>query len=176
MNVENDQTPVSGTPDAIIKFLTAARNAGLNSIGYVYDLGNWAFTGFDAVLAAKQLAPYCDYIHLKTPCWTAKVIWSPPMIWIRACSIGRSSAAICRMTFNLLWNSQWLPTKTLPHKSNCFKKIFNSSESLGWAIMSSTIIAILLLITFIGFIVYILKGGNLMIGFSSWLFYGPWLD
>jgi hypothetical protein len=39
--------------------------------------------------------------------------------------------------------------------------------------MSSTIIAILLLITFIGFIVYILKGGNLMIGFSSWLFYGP---
>lgn len=31
--------------------------------------------------------------------------------------------------------------------------------------MSSTIIAILLLITFIGFIVYILKGGNLMIGF-----------
>ena len=65
MNVENDQTPVSGTPDAIIKFLTAARNAGLNSIGYVYDLGNWAFTGFDAVLAAKQLAPYCDYIHLK---------------------------------------------------------------------------------------------------------------
>lgn len=65
MNVENDQIPVSGTPDAIIKFLTAARNAGLNSIGYVYDLGNWAFTGFDAVLAAKQLAPYCDYIHLK---------------------------------------------------------------------------------------------------------------
>ena len=64
MNVENDQTPVSGTPDAIIKFLTAARNAGLNSIGYVYDLGNWAFTDFDAVLAAKQLAPYCDYIRL----------------------------------------------------------------------------------------------------------------
>lgn len=65
MNVENDQTPVSGTPDAIINFLTAARQAGLNSIGYVYDLGNWAFTGFDAVTAAKELAPFCDYIHLK---------------------------------------------------------------------------------------------------------------
>lgn len=65
MNVENDQTPISGTPDAIINFLNATKDAGLNSIGYVYDLGNWAFTGFDAVLAAKQLAPYCDYIHLK---------------------------------------------------------------------------------------------------------------
>ncbi|WP_102280850.1 sugar phosphate isomerase/epimerase family protein [[Lactobacillus] timonensis] len=65
MNVENDQTPVSGTPDAIYTFLEAAREAGLNSIGYVYDLGNWAFTGFDAVEAAKKLAPFCDYIHLK---------------------------------------------------------------------------------------------------------------
>lgn len=65
MNVENDQTPISGTPDAIYSFLSAARKAGLNSIGYVYDLGNWAFTGFDAILAAKKLAPFCDYIHLK---------------------------------------------------------------------------------------------------------------
>lgn len=65
LNVENDQTPVSGTPDAIINFLTAARKARLNSIGYVFDLGNWAFTGFDPITAAKQLAPFCDYIHLK---------------------------------------------------------------------------------------------------------------
>lgn len=65
LNVENDQTPTSGTPDAIAAFLTAARQSGFNSIGYVYDLGNWAFTGFDAIAAAKQLAPFCDYIHLK---------------------------------------------------------------------------------------------------------------
>ncbi|MCC4510802.1 sugar phosphate isomerase/epimerase [Limosilactobacillus reuteri] len=65
MNVENDQTPISGTPDAIYAFLTNARKAGLNSIGYVYDLGNWAFTGFNAIEAAKKLAPFCDYIHLK---------------------------------------------------------------------------------------------------------------
>ncbi|WP_251547768.1 sugar phosphate isomerase/epimerase family protein [Limosilactobacillus caecicola] len=65
MNVENDQTPVSGTPDAIMSFLKAARQSGLNSIGYVYDLGNWAFTGFNAIDAAKKLAPFCDYIHLK---------------------------------------------------------------------------------------------------------------
>lgn len=65
MNVENDQTPISGTPEAILNFLTATRQAGFNTIGYVYDLGNWAFTGFDAVTCAKQLVPFCDYIHLK---------------------------------------------------------------------------------------------------------------
>ncbi|WP_288488603.1 sugar phosphate isomerase/epimerase [uncultured Limosilactobacillus sp.] len=65
MNVENDQTPTSGTPEAITAFIEASRKAGLNSIGYVYDLGNWAFTGFDAIEAAKALSKYCDYIHLK---------------------------------------------------------------------------------------------------------------
>lgn len=65
MNVENDQTKVSGTVDAIKKFLTAAHAAGLTSIGYVYDLGNWAFTHGDATAAAKELAPFTHYIHLK---------------------------------------------------------------------------------------------------------------
>ncbi|GHP14439.1 hypothetical protein YK48G_18640 [Lentilactobacillus fungorum] len=65
MNVENDQTAVSGTVEAIKAFLTAAQAAGLSQLGYVYDLGNWAFTHGDAVLAAKQLAPFTHYIHLK---------------------------------------------------------------------------------------------------------------
>lgn len=65
MNVENDQTPVSGTVSAIKTFLDAAHKAGLNSLGYVYDLGNWAFTHGDADKAAKELAPYTHYIHLK---------------------------------------------------------------------------------------------------------------
>ncbi len=65
MNVENDQTAVSGTVEAIKTFLTAARKAGLNQIGYVYDLGNWAFTHGDATEAAKELAPFTHYIHLK---------------------------------------------------------------------------------------------------------------
>lgn len=65
MNVENDQTAISGTVTAIETFLTAAREVGINEIGYVYDLGNWAFTGGDAVEAAKKLGKYTHYIHLK---------------------------------------------------------------------------------------------------------------
>ncbi len=65
LNVENDQTQVSGTVVAIKTFLDAAYKAGLTGLGYVYDLGNWAFTGGDAVAAAKELAPYTHYIHLK---------------------------------------------------------------------------------------------------------------
>lgn len=65
MNVENDQTPVSGTVVAIKTFLDAAHKAGLDSLGYVYDLGNWAFTHGDAKKAAEELAPYTHYIHLK---------------------------------------------------------------------------------------------------------------
>lgn len=65
MNVENDQTPVSGTVNAIKTFLDAAYAAGLTQLGYVYDLGNWAFTHGDAIEAAKTLAPYTHYIHLK---------------------------------------------------------------------------------------------------------------
>ncbi|MDO4679724.1 MAG: sugar phosphate isomerase/epimerase [Aerococcus sp.] len=65
MNVENDQTQVSGTIKAIKNFLTVAHEAGLTSLGYVYDLGNWAFTHGDAKAAAKELAPFTHYIHLK---------------------------------------------------------------------------------------------------------------
>lgn len=40
MNVENDQTTVSGTVPAITAFLKAAQQATPANIGYVYDLGN----------------------------------------------------------------------------------------------------------------------------------------
>lgn len=65
MNVENDQTPVSGTVAAIQAFLKAAHQATSADIGYVYDLGNWAFTHGDATAAARALAPDTHYIHLK---------------------------------------------------------------------------------------------------------------
>lgn len=71
MNVENDQTAVSGTVSAIKTFLDAAHEAGLTSLGYVYDLGNWAFTHGDAIASAKALAPYTHYIHLKNTADTA---------------------------------------------------------------------------------------------------------
>ncbi|GAY72216.1 sugar phosphate isomerase/epimerase family protein [Lentilactobacillus kosonis] len=65
MNVENDQTKVSGTIDAIDKFLGAAYKLGLKQLGYVYDLGNWAFTHGDVNEAATRLSKYTHYIHLK---------------------------------------------------------------------------------------------------------------
>ena len=65
MNVENDQTPVSGTIPAIQRFLAAAHQATSAKIGYVYDLGNWAFTHGDATAAAQALAADTHYIHLK---------------------------------------------------------------------------------------------------------------
>lgn len=65
MNVENDQTPVSGTVAAIQTFLTAAHQATPANIGYVYDLGNWAFTHGDATASADALAADTHYIHLK---------------------------------------------------------------------------------------------------------------
>lgn len=65
MNVENDQTEASGNVAPIKAFLEAAGKVGFNQIGYVYDLGNWAFTGNDAIQSAKALAAYTNYIHLK---------------------------------------------------------------------------------------------------------------
>lgn len=64
MNVENDQTQVSGSVSALMSFLKAVKKVGLK-IGYVYDLGNWAFTNQNAEESADLLAPYTNYIHLK---------------------------------------------------------------------------------------------------------------
>lgn len=65
MNVENDQTPVSGTVKAIDAFLSTIRSEGFERIGYVYDLGNWAFTHGDAIASAEALSQFTNYIHLK---------------------------------------------------------------------------------------------------------------
>jgi len=63
-NIENDQTQTSGKMHAIEKFMTAAHAADL-AIGYVYDMGNWRYVGENELTAAKQLAPYVKYIHVK---------------------------------------------------------------------------------------------------------------
>lgn len=65
LNVENDQTAVSGTVPALKTFLEAVRQQTSANVGYVYDLGNWAFTHGDAQASAQALAPYTHYIHLK---------------------------------------------------------------------------------------------------------------
>ncbi|KRK58185.1 sugar phosphate isomerase/epimerase family protein [Fructilactobacillus fructivorans] len=64
LNVENDQTEVSGKIANIKHFLNQAKKNDL-PIKYVYDLGNWAFTHQSADYAADCLGSYTDYIHLK---------------------------------------------------------------------------------------------------------------
>lgn len=64
INIENDQTQTSGTIQAIATFMEAVKKAEL-AIGYVYDLGNWRFVGESEEAAAKQLAEYVRYIHVK---------------------------------------------------------------------------------------------------------------
>lgn len=64
VDIENDQTAVSGHIEKFLPFLTAAKDADL-PIGYVYDLGNWAYTQGDAVENAKKLTAFTDYIHFK---------------------------------------------------------------------------------------------------------------
>ncbi|QBO35135.1 sugar phosphate isomerase/epimerase [Periweissella cryptocerci] len=64
VNIENDQTKISGTLQPVEKFLKQAELAGVE-VGYVYDLGNWRFVGEDELQAARALAPYTQYIHVK---------------------------------------------------------------------------------------------------------------
>lgn len=65
MNVENDQTILSGTVKPIKDFLNKTYEVGYTNIGYVYDLGNWAFTRGNAIASADALHDATNYIHLK---------------------------------------------------------------------------------------------------------------
>lgn len=64
INIENDQTQVSGTLQAIETFMTNIEKAGVD-IGYVYDLGNWRYVGEDELQTAEALKEYVRYIHMK---------------------------------------------------------------------------------------------------------------
>lgn len=65
MNIENDQSRLSGTSKNILQFLNATRTARINNLDYVYDLRNWAFVGENASDAAASLHGFIDYVHLK---------------------------------------------------------------------------------------------------------------
>lgn len=64
VNIENDQTEVSGHIKPIKTFLEAAAANNVD-IKYVYDLGNWRYVKEDEFEAIKQLGQYVRYIHLK---------------------------------------------------------------------------------------------------------------
>jgi sugar phosphate isomerase/epimerase len=62
--VENDQTAHGGKLSTMVRFLAAAREAGL-PVGLTFDIGNWRWVGEDAQEAARLLAPYVRYVHCK---------------------------------------------------------------------------------------------------------------
>ena len=61
--VENDQTPDSKFAP-VQNFLHQACDAAL-PLDMIFDMGNWRWTGEDALHAAAQLSRYVSYIHVK---------------------------------------------------------------------------------------------------------------
>lgn len=64
LTIENDQTQSGGRIAAVEAVLALCRRNGL-PVGHTFDTGNWLYTGEDPFAAARALAPYADYIHLK---------------------------------------------------------------------------------------------------------------
>jgi len=62
--IENDQTEQGGDPARIAAFLAAGEQARLR-IGLTFDIGNWQWTGHDALQAAALLGPHVQYVHCK---------------------------------------------------------------------------------------------------------------
>ncbi|ORM63386.1 xylose isomerase [Pantoea rodasii] len=62
--VENDQTPDSKLAP-MLNFFHRACDAAL-PLDMTFDMGNWQWTGEDALQAAAQLSRYVSYIHVKT--------------------------------------------------------------------------------------------------------------
>lgn len=67
--IENDQTLEGGDPARLLCFFEQLAilqaHSPLYSIGMTFDIGNWLYTGHDALQAARQLALYVTYIHAK---------------------------------------------------------------------------------------------------------------
>lgn len=61
--VENDQTPASKLAP-MLQFFHRACDAAL-PLDMTFDMGNWLWTGEDALQAAAQLSRYVSYIHVK---------------------------------------------------------------------------------------------------------------
>lgn len=64
LTVENDQTLHGGNVKNLQRFYEDCREAGV-PIGMTFDIGNWNWTGEQAVQAAEALGDYVVYIHFK---------------------------------------------------------------------------------------------------------------
>lgn len=64
LTIENDQTAYGGCLQTIRIFFENAVKMGI-PVKMTFDIGNWIITGENPIEAAKQLADYVVYVHLK---------------------------------------------------------------------------------------------------------------
>lgn len=64
LNIENDQTASNSDTAKLTSFFKQFDERE-RKVGFVNDLGNWIFTGQEAVTATNALLPYTRFIHLK---------------------------------------------------------------------------------------------------------------
>ena len=90
--VENDQTPDSKlTP--MLHFFHHACDAAL-PLDMTFDMGNWRWTGEDALQAAAQLSRYVSYIHVKAAVPHGDT--SAPLRWMTPTTAGARCCRRCR--------------------------------------------------------------------------------
>lgn len=64
VTVENDQTLGGGRTAPLVSFLEECKESDV-PVGMTFDLGNWTWTGEDALVAAQAFTHYVDYVHVK---------------------------------------------------------------------------------------------------------------
>lgn len=64
ITIENDQTPGGGNVQTITHFLSRCKTLDM-PIEMTFDTGNWLYTDEEPMMAARELAGYVVYIHLK---------------------------------------------------------------------------------------------------------------
>jgi 2-dehydro-3-deoxygluconokinase len=74
--IENDQTPQGGRLAPLAAFLEATADL---AIGLTFDVGNWSWTGEDAVDAIARLAPSVAYVHCKSAATEAGKLVARPL-------------------------------------------------------------------------------------------------
>lgn len=64
VTVENDQTPYGGNVQRLQSFFTDCQQQHVR-VGMTFDIGNWQWTGEQALQAANRLREYVVYVHAK---------------------------------------------------------------------------------------------------------------
>ncbi|KRN76977.1 sugar phosphate isomerase/epimerase family protein [Weissella minor] len=78
VNIENNQIKSMGSVAAIERFMKLMIDNHI-SIGYVYDMGNWRYVSDNELSAARALAGFVKYIHVKDAIGTGNQTKTVPL-------------------------------------------------------------------------------------------------